>query len=283
MALESTLRRLTTALRNVPGGVLVGERIRKRFGRDARTLTVRDFDGDLTMHLDLGEHMQSQIFWHGSYSRNILYLLRKALRPGMTFVDGGANVGEISLVAAKRVGPSGRVLAFEPVDAFADQLQRHRDDNRLDNIEILRMGLSDRSGEAPLYLAENAYTDGTHHDGLGTLFRSDSRSRQAATIPLATLDGMLDGAAVHLIKLDIEGAELQALHGARELLARQTPGIVIEIGRDTCRAAGYEMEDIFAFLEPFGYVFHRIGRKGALERIGAADLDRFQNVYCTRP
>jgi len=282
MQLETRLRRITTTLRRVPGGVLVGEKIRKRFGRTARKLTVNDFDGDLTMHLDLGEHMQSQIFWHGSYSRNILYLLRKILRPGMTFVDGGANVGEISLVAAKRVGPSGRVLAFEPVDAFADQLQRHRDDNRLDNIEILRMGLSDQPGTAPLYLAESAYADGTHHDGLGTLFLSDVRSRQAATIPLVTLDAMLDGAPPDLMKLDIEGAELAALHGARDLLSRGAPDLIIEIGRDTCRAAGYDMEDILAFLEPYGYVFHRIGRKGALRAITAADLGRFQNVYCAR-
>src|SRR5690606_18094348 len=128
-----------------------------------------------------------------------------------------------------------------------------------------------------------AYADGTHHDGLGTLFKSGARARQAGTIRLTTLDGMLSSAPVHLIKLDIEGAELPALQGARELLARPAPGIVIEIGCDTCRAAGYEMEDIFAFLEPFGYVFQRIGRKGALQRIGAADLGRFQNVYCTRP
>ena len=280
---EVLFRKLTVALRTLPGGVLVGEQIRKRWGKSGKIIKVTDFDGDLTMHLNLGEHMQSQIFWHGSYSRDILYLLRRLLKPGMTFVDGGANVGEIALVAAKLVGPSGRIIAFEPMDRFADQFQSNVAANGLQNVELNRLGLAESRGTAPIFLAESRYADGTRHDGLGTLYKSDVRSHEAATITLVSLDGFLADvgvAPVDLIKLDIEGGELPALKGARNLLEKQRPGIIIEIGRDTCRSAGYEMQDIFAYLSALGYAFYRIRRKGALDPIHAADLGRFQNVYC---
>lgn len=234
------------------------------------------------MLLDLGEHMQGQIFWHGSYSREIIFLLKRILRPGMVFIDCGANVGEVSLVAAKLVGATGRVLAFEPVDRFANQLERNVRANRLDWIEICRCGLSERRGQAVIYTADVVYSDGTQHDGLGTLYPSPGRTHPEQAVPLETLDAALSGRGLtaDVIKLDIEGGELAALKGAGETLSKG-PDLIIEIGEATCRAAGYRGSDILSFLEPFGYRFHRIGRKGKLAPITAQGLADFQNVFCS--
>lgn len=285
MRAAKTLRKITTTLREIPGGVYAGEYLRSRYGGRRHVIEITDFDGDLTMFLDLGEHMQSQIFWLGSYSRNILFLIKRLLRPSMVFVDGGANVGEISLVAGKLVGSQGRVFSFEPMKRFADQLERNRAANGLECIEIHRTGLSDKRGMATIYLAPEHYRDGTQHDGLGTLFRSNSRNDPAAAVELVTLDEFLSERNVphvDMIKLDVEGGELPALIGAQHTLKRSSPAIIVEIGEETCIAAGYRMGDILSFLQSYGYQFHRIERKGRLQRIEASDLRKFQNVYCVR-
>ena len=101
------LRALTTRLRNIPGAVMAMEPLRKRLVRLNRRIVVNDFDGDLKFEADLGGHMGSQIFWYGSYSRHVLRILDLILQPGMTVLDVGANAGEISVFAAKRVGEDG--------------------------------------------------------------------------------------------------------------------------------------------------------------------------------
>ena len=277
------LRRITLGLRWLPGGVLVGDAVRRYFGRRERFERIEDFDGDLRLCLNLGEHMQGQIFWHGSYSRNIIFLLDKLLKPGMIVIDGGANIGEISLVAAKRVGPSGRVFAFEPIGRFADQLQSNVALNALTNLRLLREGLSDEAGEAGIYLPAGRFGDGTRHDGLGTLFRTDLRSSLEAHIPLTTLDRFVEGEGlgkVDLIKLDVDGSELNALKGGMSVLRAHKPALIVEVAELTCRAAGYEAKDIVALLRDLDYSIYVIGRRGSLaplERIGLAE---FQNLCC---
>ena len=78
-------------------------------------LTINDFDGDLTMRVDLSEHMGGKIFWFGYYDRDELMAINQILRPGMFVVDVGANIGEVTLFCAKRdVGGEGKVFSFEP-------------------------------------------------------------------------------------------------------------------------------------------------------------------------
>jgi FkbM family methyltransferase len=283
MSVAVALRELTLLLRKVPGGILVGELLRRPFSGEKKVVRVDDFDGDLVMYLDLSEHMQSQIFWYGTYSRDICFLLNRELKQGMVFVDGGANAGEITLLAAKRVGASGRVLSFEPLDPMADQLQRNIDENKLTNVEVLRVGLSRAAGEATIYIARDNFSDGSRHDGLGTLFPTRERGEEAGTVPLITLDAFCRDRGLHrldMIKLDIEGGELAALEGAREVLATMRPALIIELGEQTCRAAGYAMRDVYDFISGCGYSLSRIERKGALTPIGRDELREFQNLYC---
>ena len=282
MAVEHLVRRLTIVLRGFRGGLFVGERVRRLWPRGG-ILPVTDFDGDLIMHLDLSEHMQAQIFWQGIYSADVIAVLRRVLSPGDTVFDCGANIGEITLIAAKRVGVAGRVYAFEPLPGFADQLERHAEENRFENITVLRAGVSSEPGKAPIFVSDQTFGDGCRNDGLGTLFPTEVRSQGAGEIELVTIDDVVREAGIQrldLIKLDIEGAELSALRGASQVLKSLKPRIIVELGLETCRAAGYRMEDVFDLLTNFGYQMSRIGRRGSLEPILANDLIEFQNVYC---
>jgi FkbM family methyltransferase len=257
--------------------------IRKKIGSKRRIARIDDFDGDLTMHLDLSEHMQGQIFWHGSYSAEIIPLMKRILQPGSVVIDCGANVGEITLIAAKLVGERGAVYSIEPVSALADQLDRHVRENGFENVEVIRVGVGRASGTAPFFTTSERFRDGSHHDGLGTLFPTEMRSTLVGEIPLMALNDFVrdrDLRKIDLIKIDIEGGELAALQGATEVLATLRPALIVELGAETCRAAGYSMDDVYKLLRECGYEIRRIRRKGATKAIRKSDLKGFQNLYC---
>jgi len=273
-------RRITNRLRDIPGGVLLNDVLRRRFAKKGHKFTIQDFDNDISINLDLGDHMQSQIFWHGSYSREIIFLLKRLLKPGMTFVDAGANIGELSLIGAKLVGKTGEVHSFEPVARYADQLEANLALNPFANVRLHRVGLSDQPGDAPIFVASEYFADGTEHNGLATLYRSDERNLREQTITLTPLDEAIHPERLDVIKLDVEGAELAALKGASCQLERHHPDLIVEIGKETCEAAGYQGSDILDYLAPLGYKFYRIARLGKLIPIKSKDLTNFQNVYC---
>lgn len=259
--------------------------LRRMFRYADSTVLVKDFDGDMSMELKLSEHMQRRIFWMGRYSEDIGCLLDKMLSPGMTVLDVGANIGEITLLAAKRVGSQGKVFAFEPIDEIADQLDRHQRMNRLDQVVIERSALSDVENDgAPIYLSCGQDVS-DKHDGLGSLYGDENAGPPLQRIHMTTLDRWVstrpEVQRIDLIKIDIEGAELACLRGATRSLVRFKPRIIVEIQDFTAKRAGYEAADILGFLAGFGYEFSRIGKKGALDPIDVGDLGDFQNVLCT--
>lgn len=138
------------------------------------------------------------------------------LKPGSTFVDVGANVGDYSLLAARLVGDAGKVLCFEPERRNLDLLERGVDLNGYKNVEVYQVALSDNNGQATLHLGEI----GGYHSLLGGL-----SSRQAGTVTVATrtLDAFLEESGrdrVDMMKIDVEGAEMQVLAGARATLEK---------------------------------------------------------------
>lgn len=278
------LRGVTVRLKQIPGSVLLLERLRRFFARTPGSVIVRDFDGSTTAKLRLNEHMQSQMFWYGYYSRDIVLLLDALLRPGMTVCDVGANIGEVTMAAARRVGSSGMVLAFEPAAHVHAQLLEHVELNQFGHVRVMKLGLSDRTGTATVYAAGETFHDGSRNDGLGSLFPSDLRCARTEAIGVTTLDDYLataDVARLDLLKIDVEGSELPVLKGAADTLKRFRPHIIIEVQRETANQAGYEPEEILRFLGRIGYRFYTIGRKAQLTRLEEGDIRPFQNVLCT--
>lgn len=246
---------------------------------------VRDFDGDFAVNLSLSEHMQRRIFWTGYYNRGMVVLFDHILKPGMTVIDVGANIGEISMTAAKRVGHTGRVIAFEPIDSIADQLQENVTRNHLGHIKVVRVGLSDVSAEnVPVYASCEQATSNDENGGLGTLFGGKTGIPELQRIPITTLDTWLAAHPVEridLIKIDIEGAELPCLKGAEHTLRRFKPKLIVEIQDNTATTAGYRASDILGFLVGHGYTFQTIRHGGRLTSLTEGNLEAFQNVLCT--
>jgi FkbM family methyltransferase len=163
----------------------------------------------------------------GIYEPHVTAIIKNSLKPGMVFVDIGANIGYFSLLAAKLVGPNGLVLAFEPSQGSCTLLQMSAWLNHLSNIEIYPFAAAEQdssvvfdtlmgsNGSISMALdAENSQLDRLAHKTLVRAVR-------------------LDGILAHLeridaIKMDVEGAEYRAMVGAQELLEKHRPTVFFE-------------------------------------------------------
>lgn len=277
------LRQLTLTIKRVPGAVFILEPIRRLFSRWGTPIVVPDFDDTFKLKVRLDEHMQSKIFWYGYYSRDIVLLMNRILRPGMVVIDVGANIGEITLTAARRVGVGGRVYAFEPMKVLFAQLIENLSVNSVAQVTPIEKGLSHTSGTATIYTAAAQFEDGTWHDGLGTLYPTTSRSIAAGDIVLTTLDEFCSASYIEkidLLKIDVEGAELAVIKGGLTAITRFQPFLIVEIQADTSVGAGNCSKDVTSLLMSLGYKLFVIGRKAKLRAFQEADLAGFQNVLC---
>src|SRR5512139_269250 len=171
-----TLGRLTRRVAKLRGGRVLLDPCLRVFARTGREVDMDEFDGDLALRLRLNEHMESRIFWYGSYSRDVLCVLDRLLRRGDVVVDVGANIGEISLFAAKRVGPQGRVLAVEAFGPTAARLSRHVSLNELTQVDVVQGAIGRDAGTVDLFGASTRFHDGLFHSGMHSAYRSDDRS-----------------------------------------------------------------------------------------------------------
>jgi FkbM family methyltransferase len=153
------------------------------------------------------------------YEPDKVAALRACLRPGDVFVDVGANKGDFSLLAARVMGATGRVIAVEPEDANAQWIERSVARNKYRNVEVARVALADASGEATLYLGEKS--------GWHSLVSTDGVATTGeVTVPTQTLDELLAERGVErvdVIKIDVEGAEERVFAGASRTFAGTHP------------------------------------------------------------
>jgi FkbM family methyltransferase len=183
----------------------------------------------------------------------------------MVFVDIGANQGEFSLFAAKRL-TKGKVLAFEPMNFFYDLLNENIGLNQFKNIETFHYGLSDVSKELPIYLGKEGEGE---HEGLGTIFPSQDRNRFVQNIDLKVFDDVVKTfnlSRIDFMKIDVEGAEMLVLNGSREAIKKFRPSVMIEINDATYRAAGYSVEDVKLFFKQLNYSLCIISKGGVLKK-----------------
>jgi FkbM family methyltransferase len=179
--------------------------------------------------------------WLGLYEYEKQQVIAHEVRPDSVFYDVGANVGFYSLLASSLVG-QGKVFAFEPVPRNIAYLRKHIELNRIANVEVLGVALSDANGSARFEIEQTGFMGHLSRDG-------------GISVPTATLDSLVkDGKVLppDYIKMDIEGAELLALRGARETFQRYLPLLFLathgrEVHVECCRLLeswGYECRPV---------------------------------------
>lgn len=153
---------------------------------------------------------------NGSYEIGTTRLFGRLVQPGMTVVDAGAHVGYYTLEAAARVGPNGRVYAFEPEPENYGLLLRNIELNGLHNVVAVNQALSNQTGQTTLYLTQ--LDTGRH-----STYRPDMPPRGELHVPTTTMDEFLETQGwpkVDVVKIDVEGAEGDVLEGMSLLMHR---------------------------------------------------------------
>ncbi len=277
---QTILRRFTRRAYRVRGLARLAERVRIASVGRSQVVVIDDFDGDLKFRCFLNEHIGSLMYWRGCYSCHILALLDRILSSSMTFLDIGANQGEFTLFAAKRLS-AGCVIAFEPVPYLYDRLTLNVQMNGLHNVIPVSKGVAAAPGLVPIYSSKTSFSDGSINEGLATLFATEERNTLLGTVPVIRLDDIVEEMGltqVDVIKLDIEGAELPALQGGGRTIERFRPVVLLEVSDETCRAAGHTTADVLDYLSNLGYSFEEILEAGRTRAITRATLGAHQNL-----
>jgi len=221
----------------------------------------------------------------GAYDRPLHAALKRVVKPGMTCLDVGANIGDATLDMARLVGPTGRVHAFEPAPSASARLREHVVANGFeDRVVLHQIALSDREGTATFSFAPPAI----ENQGMGSLVSDDIEVISLRTeVPLQTLDGFVAQhgiGAIGLVKIDIQGGETMFFKGGAASLRRLRPPLLLEVGSHELAAIGSDSRRFLALVESLGYRVHLLqsdGRPGARvdSRDVAPDFDA-QNVLC---
>jgi FkbM family methyltransferase len=191
--------------------------------------------------------------------------LCRYLKPGDCFYDVGAHIGFYSLIAARIVGQAGNIIAFEPDPDNAETLRENASKNDFSAVSVVCAAMSDKDGVVRFH--RSTQSDASRMSGmvisnnLPGMPESETFSCQAVS-----LDSFCSShPAPNLIKIDVEGAELQVLDGARSLLAQKKPVLIIEV---------HDLNDLSTvrtFLSGFGYILEPIGvREGEKQNFVAS-------------
>ncbi len=170
---------------------------------------------------------------YGEYSEIEVAFLTSLVRPGATILDVGANIGSITVPLARAVGPTGRVLAFEPQTFLHRILRANVAVNDLASVAIpLRAAVGEEPGHVDVPILDYARDDnyGGFDISLRDFTDQPSRAVAAEPVPLLTIDA-LDLPACDLIKIDVECMELDVVFGAAATIERHRPVVYLEVSR----------------------------------------------------
>ena len=155
------------------------------------------------------------------YEPEVTEFIRKELKPGNTFMDLGANIGYYTILASQLVGPTGKVLSFEPNQKTFSRLLRNIRIQNIKNVDCFNFALSDYDGVSNLYLDKEA-------DNGGGSIQNKRMKNVYSTVIVKKTDGVLKniGKVIDIIKMDVEGSEISILKNMDSYI-RENKGLKI--------------------------------------------------------
>jgi len=206
--------------------------------------------GSLQMWVDPVSNFGSRILAEGAYEATLTAVFRHVLRPGDTVFDVGANEGWFSMVACQCVGPTGRVLAVEPQERLWPVILENASLNHLANLSLLPFGVSREEGVVSM----NLYP--TLNSGSSNFSAKKRRFDKVQRVTVMPLENLIDQSGVDridLMKIDIEGFELEALRSAGRHLGSTIRRLVVEIHPPLLQARGESEQEVRALLAERSY------------------------------
>lgn len=225
--------------------------------------------------------LEKIIYYTGTYEQGTLFMLKNLLTKDGVFVDVGANIGLMSIFASTVVQDSGKVFSFEPNPATFEILKKNIKLNNLSNVEAIPFGVGSVPKSTKIYDRWDAGR------GSATLIKPDFDT-DSHDIEIVTLNDFFKDSdySIDVIKIDIEGYELEALKGAKEVIEKNSPILIVEISdnRENFNDAGGK--EIFEFVKsiPNYKVFKMYGsKKRASKLVEVTDfknLPQHDNIFC---
>jgi len=182
-------------------------------------------------------------FYKRFSDKHEITIVKNYIKPDMTVVDIGANIGFYTNLMSKLVGEKGRVYAFEPSPQNFNLLQKY---NRNNNVTLIQAAVAQSTGQIPLYISDKLNVD--HRT-----YKTDE-DRETVNVPSYRLDDYLKNQKVDFIKMDVQGFEYNALLGMENIL-KNNPQIklLMEYWPYGLIQAGTTPEKLFAFLGNLGF------------------------------
>lgn len=225
----------------------------------------------------------------GEYEEQTTSLFERTLKPGMVMIDVGAHVGYFSLLAARQIGPEGMVFSFEPDPINYELLVQNIELNKYNNISPVNAAVGDTVGSLTLF--QTALDSGRH-----SIYHHGLPENGSIEVDVSTLDAFLnarDRPDINLVKVDVEGAEMDVLRGMTGLLERcPNLKLIMEFNPALLQGAGVAPSDMIQELKSRGFNLSCIYEDTGvipMEQLNIEDLvadllraDNSVNLYCAK-
>jgi len=221
------------------------------------------------------KNIENVIYQRGVYEQGTVAVVQSFLKEGDVFIDVGANIGFLSLVAAEKVGKTGEVHAFEPVPSTLEILTKNKNINIYDQLSIYPHALGNETAKRFIY---------SENENRGGASLVNHISDEGIEIDIKRLDDLEFSKPITVIKIDVEGFEFEVLKGAENIILENKPKLIIEysVDRTNTSVAG----EMFAWLKSLPHykiykLKHGKERESKLIEIkGEADLPDHDNIFC---
>lgn len=200
--------------------------------------------------------LDKNIFLNGPYEGEILDQFMNVVKTGDTCLDIGANIGHHSIFLSKLVGKTGEVIAFEPIQKLADQINLSAKENNLDNLKVVVSALGEKNYDTVIHI--NKYVIGSS-SLLATRYGNDVEKINIKVSKLDDIFNSLNIQKIDFMKIDVEGYEWFVLDGGRDVISTHKPKIVIEYSPEYYRQNDVShMDKIISFLRENNYQLYDI-------------------------
>lgn len=237
------------------------------------------------LELDQSDPVASGAIALGVYERYESELFRSKIKPNMTIIDIGANLGYYTAIASCLAGERGLVMAFEPESNFFKLLSRNIRRNDLKNVVNFKLAIAEKNGLTNLYLSNE-------NKGHNSLINSEEL-KNSVQVKTVTLDDFLASnkiTKVDMIKMDIEGAEILALEGMKNTLIKHRPLLFLEFSPHSIMKINKNPMDFLLNLREIGYSVFDINKTNQCLDI-VTDFQKFiknipkgkyADIYCEK-
>lgn len=225
------------------------------------------------------DRLTRHMMFHGLYQNDVLLWIKQHSRKGDTVFDVGAFHGLMSIVASKAVGPTGRVIAFEPNPVAREWLKAHLQLNKCSNVTVESVGLMNFEGFSNFYVQKG---DVTWNSSFIRDFVDPKGRLAPIDVECTSIDAYVEktGRIPNLIKIDTEGTELTILQGAKNTIETHKPILLLEMNPLSARHAGTSVSQVVNWLEDLSYVI-RVIKPTKWGRFSIKNEEPFEEVIHT--